>query len=317
MSVKKEVVDRHRLFYTEFFKTHARKTVVVDAGARGDLEEPWRWLDESLLSIIGFDPDTAECERLSRLYPNRRYFPTALWSRDGTVDIRITKDVSCSSAYPPNMNLIERYEKKHWETKIVQKTESYPARTLDAVATEYGFAPDFLKLDTQGGEWDILTGAKRLLSESVFGVVAETWTTEMYAGAPTSERIIALMREHGFELFGINVASACKYAVTPPLNRGKQQITGLDFLFFKDLRSSSFFRDPGRLLICAAIAEIYGYPDYAVSLLAAGGGDAVLAEARRSIVQNAQRPSGIGARILRKLRKLAGYATIEYPSLHP
>jgi hypothetical protein len=52
--------------------------------------------------------------------------------------------------------------------------------SLDDVAYgQDGFLPDFVKMDIEGGEFDALLGAERLLSERVPGLIVEVHSLEI------------------------------------------------------------------------------------------------------------------------------------------
>lgn len=72
------------------------------------------------------------------------------------------------------------------------------ARRLDDVVREKGFPPpDFIKLDVQGSELDILRGAGDLLN-TVEHIIIELQKVEYNKGAPRDEEVIAALDEMGF-----------------------------------------------------------------------------------------------------------------------
>ena len=74
------------------------------------------------------------------------------------------------------------------------------AKTLDSVVKENNFpAPDFLKIDVQGAEIDVLKGAVETL-KTVSDVILEGQVVEYNTGAPLRDEVIAYMESIGFEL---------------------------------------------------------------------------------------------------------------------
>ncbi len=187
--------NTHKLIYSSFFKDEIedQPLVLIDAGARGEIEEPWKSVDPNILKIIGFEPDKEECDQLNKAGNNHTYLPTALWSRKGSIDLYITTSPGCSSVYNPNIEYIKKYEDKHWKTKIVEKTISCPTETLDAIVSDTNIRPDFLKIDTQGAEYDILLGSLQTLDNDICGVLLETWLVEVYKNQPTTEKIMEII----------------------------------------------------------------------------------------------------------------------------
>lgn len=75
--------------------------------------------------------------------------------------------------------------------------------TLDSVAKQHEWPmPDFIKLDTQGSELDILRGAKNVLDHASF-VLVECATQNYNRGAPLMHEVIGFMAERGFRIHDI------------------------------------------------------------------------------------------------------------------
>lgn len=64
---------------------------------------------------------------------------------------------------------------------------------MDTVYADHGLElPGFLKIDTQGGELDILNGAEALL-QTVSMVDVEVELTRIYRGQPTAHDVLRYM----------------------------------------------------------------------------------------------------------------------------
>jgi FkbM family methyltransferase len=75
--------------------------------------------------------------------------------------------------------------------------------TLDAVLEAKGFGPaDFLKLDVQGYELEVLTGAPRALAAATV-VLMEINLIPVYEGAPLLHEAVAFMHDAGFQAYDI------------------------------------------------------------------------------------------------------------------
>jgi hypothetical protein len=79
--------------------------------------------------------------------------------------------------------------------------------SLDAVVLDRGEVPgpDFLSLDTQGSELNILAGASRLLSTTVLAVQAEVMFHPLYEGQPLFGDTCALLSRHDFDLVDVRL----------------------------------------------------------------------------------------------------------------
>jgi|SRR5579871_3585464 len=75
---------------------------------------------------------------------------------------------------------------------------------LDDVLAGAGIAkPDFLKLDVQGYELEVLKGAPKTLAMAEV-VLLEVSTIELYEGAPLFHEVIAFMHSHGYRAHDIS-----------------------------------------------------------------------------------------------------------------
>ncbi len=91
-----------------------------------------------------------------------------------------------------------------FEQSSIQRTRvEYEMRTLDDVAAEAGFAEvDFLKLDVQGYELEVLKGASRTLRH-VQIILMEVSLLSVNEGAPLLSEVIEFMASRGFRVYDI------------------------------------------------------------------------------------------------------------------
>jgi FkbM family methyltransferase len=76
--------------------------------------------------------------------------------------------------------------------------------TLDAVTRgTYFERPDFLKLDVQGYEIEVLKGAEQML-QAVEAVMMEVNLIAVYQGAPLAHEVVAYMAARGFRVYDIS-----------------------------------------------------------------------------------------------------------------
>jgi FkbM family methyltransferase len=242
--------------------------VYVDVGARGGLQGPWAEIDDRSLHVVAFEPDPGGAAAL-RGKRNFDVVDTALWSHAGVVDIHLAKVPGTSSVHPPNWPMLKRFPAQHYEPRTTINVATVKCDTLDSVLAGLGRRADFLKIDTQGAEYEILAGAVDALDRDVFGVIAETWTTEVHKGQHLTGEILSFMAARGFGLFDMNVAAAWHRRGADRLpHLGKRQLVGLDLLFF---REPSDLPDRFANLVnsakAAAVAELYGFPDLALEIL--------------------------------------------------
>jgi FkbM family methyltransferase len=93
-------------------------------------------------------------------------------------------------------------------------------KSLDTIVRENNWPlPDLIKLDVQGAEVDILTGAKQCLAHCK-DVILEAQHTEYNQGAPRANQVIEYMKSIGFELVKQFTSTDCDgdYHFTRVLN---------------------------------------------------------------------------------------------------
>ena len=178
-----------------------RPITVVDLGCRWGFADAWAALGRHA-TIVGFDPDAAECERLNREYAGAqdvRFIGAAVGARNGPAPFYLTREPACGSFFPPDPVTI-RHRPILECAEAVGRT-SVTLTTLDDWAASAGPGPiDALKLDTQGSELGILQGAGRCL-ESVRLLEVEVMFNEIYRGQPLFGDIDRFLRGRGFVLW--------------------------------------------------------------------------------------------------------------------
>ncbi len=139
----------------------------------------------------------------------------AAGDRDGTHVIHVDTET------PWNTSMLERTWLKP-EEQAELDTRQVPVKTLDGLLEERKWTPPFgLKLDTEGYEAHVITGAESLLELTQF-VIAEVYVTRAFRGSYTFAEFISQMDSRGFPL--IDILDGFK----PAMNQG---MVYLDALF--------------------------------------------------------------------------------------
>jgi FkbM family methyltransferase len=180
-----------------------RKIIVVDVGCRWGFSDLWKQL-AAKVSLYGFDPDTAECERLRPLYEGQDVMlvPLALADKPGERTLFLTENLACSSLYQPNPDLTAAMPELACASQTGTTTIS--VTTLDEWALTNGVARiDFLKLDIQGAELDVLIGGEASLSR-VRALEVEVEFNPIYMNQPLFGDVDRYLRARGFELWKLS-----------------------------------------------------------------------------------------------------------------
>jgi FkbM family methyltransferase len=127
----------------------------------------------------------------------KAYTRCALGDHDGEVEINIAGNSYSSSILP----MLESHSRVA-PGSTYQGKEVAPLRTIDAVAEEYlkQASMPFLKIDTQGFEWQVLEGAKKSLPK-IRGVLVELSLIQLYEGQRLWRDVIDRLEAEGFTLW--------------------------------------------------------------------------------------------------------------------
>jgi len=256
--------------FEKLYQSHP--LTLVDVGASGGILSHWQ-PHRRHLRVIGFEPDDRAFETLNKQQGRlTRWLNIGLHNRSGTIPLYLTRKQQNSSCYLPNRTLLDRF---HNPARFEVRNETTIAcRTLDDVLMEEDLTDvDFIKLDTQGSELEILKGATSTLSDAVFGLEIEVSFAEIYTGQPLFANVDLFIRQYGFNLIDLRTIS-WKRSVGASVGNSKGQLMHADALYFrrpkmfKDVLAntdSSFART--KLLRAFSICQIYGFLDYGLELL--------------------------------------------------
>jgi len=260
-----------------------RPLVVLDVGCRWGFAEKWKGLGRHV-ELIGFDADAAECRALNEVAGEGavRYVGAALGATPGPAKLYITREPACSSLYPPDPELIR--DRPELACTALVSVAEVELTTLDAWAAASGVGvADFVKLDTQGSELDILRGGERLLT-SLRALEIEVELNPIYRGQPLFGDVDRFLRERGFVLWrlghlvhyglpgGLSAGSTeeRQYFDSQPAifpSRGGQLFWGHAFYVRREAAQGEDRRDRQTALRDACIARVLGFDDLAARAL--------------------------------------------------
>jgi len=218
----------------------ARPTVIVDVGANPiDGEPPYkRMLAAGLCDVVGFEPQPEALARLQSMAgPRERYLPYALG--DGTTRTLhvCSLDGMTSLLVPDTAHLALFNLFPTWGE--VKTTLPVATRRLDDIAEIAHM--DFLKMDIQGSERDVLTHGRARLAETV-AVQTEVSFITLYEGQPTFGEMDGMMRELGFlpHCFAeMKVWPLAPTVVSGQPNKGLRQLLEADLVYVRDFTKAA------------------------------------------------------------------------------
>jgi FkbM family methyltransferase len=255
------------------FEHCSRNMVYSDVGARWGIEEPWKSYRD-FIDVISFEPDKEEYDKLSRNKMDRDLvLPCALYKEEKLINLHLTKSRGCSSIYEPNHSFLSDFPDV--ERFNVEETVEVKASTLDKLYIKKELQNmDFIKLDVQGAELDILRGGGELINRNIIGLQVEVEFKEMYKQQPLFAEIDLYIRNKlGFDLFDIRKAY-WKYKEGRGIGPSKGQLIFGDALYFRNPFELSswcsqfeFEEARNKIVMACFMGVLYGYPDYSLCLL--------------------------------------------------
>ena len=245
---------------------------VLDIGARGGLDNRWTPFLSSINAILA-EPDPEEAARLgaalkAKGFLDVRVIPKALGSRQGQATLNLTRNPECSSLYPPNHDWLARFP----DADRLRVVREIPIEldTLDAQIQAIGWGQktcDYLKIDVQGYELEVLRGAAKSL-ESCLAVEAEVSFQPIYAGQPLFPEIDAYLTQRGFQLLDLERIFWRRKEVPLEIN-SRNQVIWANVLYFRDPATCPAL-DRSTLIRTLKILLAYQFFDVAGELLAHG-----------------------------------------------
>jgi FkbM family methyltransferase len=174
---------------------------VVDVGARGGPSAAWANLANQV-DYTCFEPDVDEVASLKLISSSWgcrsvSIISKALGDCDEDAILHLCTFRPCSSLFEPNLNKLKQYLVADWF--LVEKKIHVPLVPLDQVDESRAISADYLKVDVQGAELDVLRGGQQLLAR-VSVCELEVSFLEIYKNQPLFSEVDTYMREQGFVL---------------------------------------------------------------------------------------------------------------------
>jgi FkbM family methyltransferase len=209
--------------------------------------------------------------------------PYCLAAAAETADLYITYDPFNSSLRKANPAYHAHYSGANpdfdyvfAETTAVVERRRVQTVSLDSlVESALVLPPDFLSVDTEGTEFEILQGARRTLTSHVVGLVVEVEFHQLYEGQRLFGDVQQFLSSLGFDFVRfLHLGELSPYRAPIGL-RGDGFQTGGDALFLRRLESVN---DAGTPRVCtlrklAFVAIVFGLFEFGIQCLAAAHDD--------------------------------------------
>lgn len=225
-----------KLIYKFYFKNYLKKIsyllesnlkknfTLLDIGAADGVNEKWNIISKKS-NIILVEPHKQSAQRLKNKGLN--VIESVLNSEDNKeVKFYSTKKATCSSFYKPNFNHLIKFSNSD-RFKIISE-DVFVSKSLDTEIKKFS-QPDFIKIDTEGSELDILKGSNDTLV-NVHGLEVECSFNQLREGQPLFNEVREYLEKKDF-IF-IDFVTMIRWERESFSFHGQPQIT--DALFLKN-----------------------------------------------------------------------------------
>lgn len=173
------------------------KIVGFFIGASGGIDQPTAAIKllEDRLVLKAFDAKPDE----------QGMAPVCFWSSPGPQPFYVNRTWQSSGLLPANPEAMDWIQEngQPWRTEAeLMQTITMETETLDGYCEKTGLWPDFLSMDIQGAEYEVLRGAPRAL-KTILGIITEVEFRQIYQEQKLFADIHVLLRAAGFDLINI------------------------------------------------------------------------------------------------------------------
>ena len=244
---------------------------VVDIGAMMEGKNRYdRLVEKGMAHVIGFEPEPAEYKKLkAREDATRTYLPYFVGNGRPATFHRCRYN-GCSSLYRPDPRVIDLFTSigatKNGNFRVLGTAEVKTSRLDDIEEIQ---TCDFLKIDVQGAELDVLEGATRTLRDTAV-VELEVEFVPIYKDQPLFAEIDLFMRKNGFLLHKfVDVAGRAfrPFVLNDNPYKPVSQILWADAVYAKDFTGFDHLSPEMLLKIAIVLHDVYSSIDMVAHVL--------------------------------------------------
>ncbi|MDP2007815.1 MAG: FkbM family methyltransferase [Rubrivivax sp.] len=189
------------------------KAVFLDVGAMGGpSSEQFKYLcRHDLVTYVGLEPQASECAALKRMFPRGIFLEDAVGNVEGEVPLHLTLSPACISVLEPNFEVLKDYPIAAC-FEVGGKSTVQITTIQQLVRSGKMPAPDFIKCDAQGYDYEVLEGCGDVL-DTVLAIEVECQFKQIYKQQKTFAQVKELLESRGFILRDLKHQGAFEYEV--------------------------------------------------------------------------------------------------------
>jgi FkbM family methyltransferase len=231
----------------------ANRITIIDVGAQDLVSESHIYAPlqaAGATKIIGFEPLPDKDAAPRRADPSVEMLEHFVGS-GGVATFHVTEFDPASSLFEPNQEFLSQFV---FLSSMCRTVSSFAVKTtrLDDVSEITDC--DYLKIDVQGGELDVLAGAQGLLKKAIV-VHCEVEFGPVYKDQPLFADIDCFLRSEGFELIDLVNAGYNRYKALPGTAQTGSRLLWAEAIYFKSPSEMTQYNKTN-LLKAAYIAHV-------------------------------------------------------------
>ena len=246
------------------------KLTIVDVGAASMADDNipdhyHRIINYPHVRLVGFEPNKAACEKLNNnSNPNFSYFPYFVGDGRDRTFYECANPLT-SSLYPPDEVILGKFQ-----SMDLPVVATHPVTTvcLDNIP-EIGDI-DYLKLDVQGSELDVIHGALKKITSAVV-IDTEVEFIPIYKDQPVFGDIDVALRKSGFQF--VNFIQPFSRQMRPFLldnnffSLGGQLMFAESAIYMSNMLGWEKLSDEKLINMATIMHDLYGYFDICTAIL--------------------------------------------------
>jgi len=175
----------------------------IDVGCSCSLPFPWNKNKnyKNIFYFMGFEPNKKfDNKKIKNIFSKSKIYQKGVFDINEEKEIYICKKDHNSSLFEPNNKVLKEYMKTNKMNNRfeIKRKEKIKCVRLDTILNKSNINFDFLKIDTQGADYNVIKSLGKYLETQIIGIHTELFFKEMYKGIALFEKVNKFLNKHKF-----------------------------------------------------------------------------------------------------------------------
>ena len=175
----------------------------IDVGSDGKMVKPWLNYYGSINTVLSFDPigKPDYAHRMRKKYKKKVIiYNCAIFDEEGKRPFYVYKYKHNSSLFKVPQKYLKRYIKKRIKGFDLLDVLEIDCFRLDTIINDLNINFDFLKIDTQGADYNVIKSLGKYIGTQIIGIYTELFFKKFYKGAVLFDKTHKFLKKHKFQL---------------------------------------------------------------------------------------------------------------------